>query len=431
MTLRCSPYHTNSAFHPVIEHFKRLAGWQLDDDIEARLSRLEAALEPYNQPLAETVPLLASLLSLPLPEDRYPPLATDPAAAEARDPRRGHLHVSRDGGASTAPGSCGRTCTGPISLLWSCSALLIEQVPTASVYCMVLTARPEFVPPWPARSHITPITLNRLERPACRGADRPHSRLCQAVARRGRRSYRHQDRRRAAVRRRADQDHPRASDILRDTGDRFELTGPLSSLSIPDTLQESLMARLDRLPQVRELAQLGSVLGREFAYEMISGLSSTGESALQEGLGQLVDAELLYQRGRPPRAKYIFKHALIQDAAYGSLLRRTRQQYHLQAAELLETSFPEIVENNPEIIAHHYSEANVVDRAVDYFHKAGEQALRISANAEAIAHLSAGLEVLGTIPDGPEPAGRELELLTTMGPALIASPCLTFCLINH
>ena len=167
-------------------------------------------------------------------------------------------------------------------------------------------------------------------------------------------------------------------------GERYELSGPLMSLSIPATLQESLMTRLDRLPQVREIAQLGSVLGREFAYEMISGLSSIGETRLQEGLGQLVEAELLYQRGRPPRAKYIFKHALVQEAAYQSLLRRTRQQYHHQVAELLEVRFPEVVETQPELVARHFTEDGATERAVEYWLKAGQRAARQSAHPEAI-----------------------------------------------
>ena len=206
---------------------------------------------------------------------------------------------------------------------------------------MVLTARPEFVPPWPARSHITPITLNRLERPHAEALvariagmkPLPAEVVDHIVTKTDGVPLYVEELTKTIL----------ASDILRDTGERYELTGPLSSLAIPDTLQESLMARLDRLPQVRELAQLGSVLGREFAYEMISGLSTLGDTLLQEGLSQLVETELLYQRGRPPRARYIFKHALVQDAAYGSLLRRTRQQAHLQVAELLEKRFPETV----------------------------------------------------------------------------------------
>lgn len=181
------------------------------------------------------------------------------------------------------------------------------------------------------------------------------------------------------------------------------------------------MARLDRLPQVRELAQLGSVLGREFAYEMISGLSTGGETILQKGLEQLVDAELLYQRGRPPRAKYIFKHALIRDAAYGSLLRRTREQYHLQVATLIESRFPDTIESHPELIAHHYFEAGESELAIDYFQKAGARAMLTSANQEAIAHLTKGLEILDTMSENPERDQQELSLLMAIGPALIAT----------
>ncbi len=417
LVLRCSPYHTGSALYPVIEYFKRFAGWQPEDSVEARLAKLEAALGIYDQPLGETVPLLASLLSLPLPEDRYPPLALTPQQQKQH---------TQDAIIAITLEAAERQ---PLLQLWEdlhwadpstleLLGLLIEQAPTASLL-MVLTARPEFAPPWPARSHITPITLNRLERPHTEALvariagmkPLPAEVVDHIVAKTDGVPLYVEELTKTIL----------ASDILRDTGERFELTGPLSSLAIPDTLQESLMARLDRLPQVRELAQLASVLGREFAYEMVSGLATTGETALQEGLGQLVEAELLYQRGRPPRAKYIFKHALIQDAAYASLLRRTRQQYHLQVAELLEARFPEVIETNPELVAHHYNEANVTDRALEYFQRAGERALRMSANAEAIAHLGKGLEIVAAMPDSPERAQRELDLLTTMGPALIAT----------
>ena len=284
---------------------------------------------------------------------------------------------------------------------------------------MVLTARPEFVPPWPARSHITPITLNRLERPHAEalvariaGAKPLPAEVVDHIVTKTDGVPLYVEELTKTI---------LASDILRDAGDRFALTGPLSSLAIPDTLQESLMARLDRLPQVRELAQLASVLGREFAYEMISGLSTLGDTLLQEGLGQLVETELLYQRGRPPRARYIFKHALVQDAAYGSLLKRNRQQAHLQVAELLEAQFPDTVEAHPEILGHHYREANLSERAVRYFQAAGERDLRMSANTEAIAHLGKGLEIIATMPAGLGRDSLELDLLMTMGPALIAT----------
>lgn len=417
VTMRCSPYHTGSALYPVIEHFKRLAGWLPEDSAEARLAKIEAALGAYSLPLAETVPLLASLLSLPLPEDRYPLLSLSPQqqkqqtqdaivaiTLEAAE-RHPFLQVWED-----------LHWADPSTL--ELLGLLIEQAPTASLL-MVLTARPEFVPPWPARSHITPITLNRLERPhaevlVARIAGMkplPAEVVDHIVTKTDGVPLYVEELTKTIL----------ASDILRDTGERFELTGPLSSLSIPDTLQESLMARLDRLPQVRELAQLGSVLGREFAYEMISGLSTLGDTRLQEGLSQLVETELLYQRGRPPRARYVFKHALVQDAAYGSLLRRSRQQAHRQVAELMEARFPETVETHPELLAHHLYEAGQSERAVEHYLKAGARALRTCANIEAIAHLDKGLKIVEAMPAGPGRDRHELGLLMTLGPALIAT----------
>ncbi len=181
------------------------------------------------------------------------------------------------------------------------------------------------------------------------------------------------------------------------------------------------MARLDRLPSIREVAQLGAVLGREFAYEMVQAIGSIEETTLQEGLVELVDAELIYQRGRPPRAKYIFKHALIQDAAYQSLLKRTRQYYHRRVAELIEARFPETVQAQPDLVAHHYTEAGLAEKAADYRQRAGKRAIERSANLEAIAHLNKGLDLVKSLPETPDRARQELSLHITRGPALMAT----------
>jgi hypothetical protein len=186
-------------------------------------------------------------------------------------------------------------------------------------------------------------------------------------------------------------------------------------------LQDSLMARLDRSPQQREVAQLGSVLGREFAYEMIRALIGVDEPVLQSGLGQLVVDELLYQRGRPPRSRYLFKHALIQDAAYQSLLKRTRQQYHQQVAKLLEERFPDVVNTQPELLAHHYTEANCPAEAIAYWLKAGAAAAKQSANVEAIDQFGKGLELVAALPGPRERAEQELDLQMALGPALFAT----------
>jgi predicted ATPase len=163
-----------------------------------------------------------------------------------------------------------------------------------------------------------------------------------------------------------------ASALLREEPDQYVLTGPLHTVAIPDTLQDALMARLDQLNRAKEVVQIGAVLGREFAYELLATIAPQDEETLQAGLVQLVAAEILYQRGRPPRARYLFKHALIQDAAYASLLKSTRQQVHQQVAEILETQFPTLVETQPEMVAQHYMAAGCVEQAVRYWQRAGE-----------------------------------------------------------
>jgi predicted ATPase len=211
------------------------------------------------------------------------------------------------------------------------------------------------------------------------------------------------------------------SGVLEARGDAYVITGALAQLDIPDTLQDSLMARLDRAPRLREVAQLGSVLGREFAYDMISALAAIEEDILQSGLGQLVVDELLYQRGRPPRSRYLFKHALIQDAAYQSLLKRTRQQYHERVAKLLEDRFPELASTQPELVAHHYTEANCPPQAIAYWLRAGVAAASKSANVEAIAQFRRGLELVEALSDPRERAERELDLQMALGPGLTAT----------
>jgi predicted ATPase len=212
-----------------------------------------------------------------------------------------------------------------------------------------------------------------------------------------------------------------ASDLLREDAEQYVLTGPLLTVAIPDTLQDSLMARSDQMNTAKEVAQLGSVLGREFAYDMLQALAGQDEETLQAALAQLVQAELLYQRGRPPRARYLFKHALIQDAAYASLLRSVRQGYHQQVAQLLEARFPEVVEAQPELVAHHYTEAACPEQAIGYWQRAGQHAARRSAHQEAVRHLTTGLELLATRPDTPERNQQELNLQVTLGPVLMAT----------
>jgi class 3 adenylate cyclase/predicted ATPase len=418
MTFRCSPYHTNSALHPVIEHFRRMAGWQPEDDNRMRFAKLEHFLSGFKSSPHELVPLFAALMSVQLPEGSgYPTLDFTPEKLKERTEdalvalsleeaeRRPVLEVWED--VHWADPST-------LDLLGQ----LIDQVPTVPLL-IVLTYRPEFVPHWPARSHVMSLTLNRLERPQIEilanrlagGRMLPPEVVEHVVQKTDGVPLFVEEMTKAVL----------GSNVLRAEGDRYTLSGPLSTISIPASLHESLMARLDRLPTVREVAQLGAVLGREFAYEMLRAIAAIDEPRLRDGLGRLVEAELLYQRGRPPRSRYIFKHALIQDAAYQSLLRRTRQQYHRQVAELIENEFAGTVETSPELVAHHYSEAGMPAKAIKYWLRAGQRAMERSAAQEAIGHLKVGLEQLGELADTPDRARHELAMQRLLGQASFAT----------
>ena len=283
----------------------------------------------------------------------------------------------------------------------------------------VLTYRPEFSPPWPQRSHMTPLTLNRLERPQVEamiahlggGKVLPDEVVAHIVARTDGVPLYVEELTKMFL----------ASDLLQAEAGAYVLTGPLATVAIPDTLQDSLMARLDQMNTAKEVAQLGAVVGREFEYEILQEVSAQDAATLQAGLAALVAAELLYQRGRPPRARYIFKHALIQDAAYASLLRSTRQHYHRQIAQLLEHRFAETVQMQPELLAHHYTEAGLAEPAITYWQCAAERANTRAANTEAQRHLAKGLQLLATLPESLERHQSELTLQTILGRVLTAA----------
>jgi class 3 adenylate cyclase/predicted ATPase len=411
--IHCSPYHAQSALHPVIEQMKRAFRWNGEDTAETRLEKLEQTMSGASFGLQEVVPLYATLLSLPLPAGRYPPVRFEPQ--QRRLMTLDALSVWTFDEAERRP-----VIQVWEDIHWADPSTLellgiyIEQAPTAPML-NVVTFRPEFTPPWPQRSHITPITLNRFERPETEslishlsgGKLFPIEVVEHIVSKADGVPLYVEELTKSIC----------ESPLITEQADRFVLTGALSDTQIPATLQDTLMSRLDRLPAVRELAQLGAVLGREFDYEMLRNLAGVGEPSLRDGLRQLVAAELLYQRGRPPRSRYIFKHALIRDAAYQSLLRRTRQQHHHRVANLLEERFPEIVHASPDLVAHHFTEAGDVERALDYWQMAGDRALGQSANHEAIGHLSRGLSLLVQIPEDHARHRREINLQVALGDA--------------
>ena len=408
-----SPYYQQSAFYPVVEHVQRLLQSRKDETPEEKLRKLEAVLGSYDFPLEEVVPLFAGLLSLPL-ADRYAPLALTPERQKQKTLEALLTWLLRE--TERQP-----VClimedlhwVDPSTLEWL--SLLIDQIPTTRVL-MLLTFRPDFQPPWALRSYLTHLTLGRLSPrqtagmigQVVGGKPLPAEVMQQVVATTDGVPLFVEELTKMVV----------ELGLVKEREGRYELTGPLPSLAIPATLHDSLMARLDRLGSAKQVAQLGAVVGREFTYELLQAIAPMEEATLQQGLARLVEAELLYQRGLPPQAQYMFKHALIQEGAYQSLLRSTRRQYHRQIAQILEEQSPEIRETQPELLAHHYTEAGLSTQAIPYWQQAGQRAIERSANIEAIGHLTKGLEGLKTLPATPERIQQELTLQLARGAAL-------------
>jgi class 3 adenylate cyclase/predicted ATPase len=407
---RCSSSAQHSALFPMITLGRRLLQWQRDEPADVTLDKLEAALAPYDMSLAEVVPLLASLLSLPPPE-RYAPLQLTPERQKQKTLET-ILALFRAHAAQQ-----------PVLLIvedlhWidpstlELLTLLIDQGPMGRILAL-LTCRPEFQPPWDVGGHVTALTLGPLpptqvEQMIDRvtGGKRLPAAIYQEVVSKTDGVPLFVEELTKMV---------LESGLLREQTDHYEMQGPLHSLAIPTTLHDSLMARLDRLGDAKEVAQLGATLGRTFSYELIQAVSPWGVERLRHALAQLVDAELLYQRGVPPQATYIFKHALIQETAYQSLLRSTRQQYHRQTVRILEQRFPEIATTQPELLAYFCTEAGLLAQAVLYWQRAGQRAVERSANIEAISHFTKGLELLRSLPETPERAQQELTLQLGMG----------------
>ncbi len=205
------------------------------------------------------------------------------------------------------------------------------------------------------------------------------------------------------------------SGVLDQTGDSGKRMKTLMAREIPATLQDLIMARLDRMEGDREVAQLAATLGREFSYELLAAVASMDESTLDAELAKLVQAEILYEKGRLPRPTYIFKHALLEDALYNALVKGKRQQFHGRIAQTLEARFPQIVETQPELLAHHFTEAGLIEKSISYWLAAGLRSQEQFANIEAISHLSKGLELLNTLAESPERDVNELLLLNPLG----------------
>jgi class 3 adenylate cyclase/tetratricopeptide (TPR) repeat protein len=408
----CSPHHEDSAFYPAISQLERAAAFRREDTAAQRLDKVEAVLGLATGKPREAAPLLASLLSIPT-GDRYPPMDLCPQKQKEKTLNAFVAQV------------VGLAARQPVLIVvedahWSDPSsrdlfdLIVDRVSTLPVL-VIVTFRPEFAPPWVGRAHVTLLSLNRL-RPRERAA--MISRVAGGKALPGEVTEQIMDRTdgvplfieeltKAVM----------ESGVLMDAGDRWTMAGPLPPFAIPTSLHASLLARLDRLATAREAAQIAAALGRQFSHELISAVAPMPQQQLDDSLAQLVAAELMFRRGTPPNAEYTFKHALVQDAAYSTVLRSRRQQLHAHIATILESRFPEIVAAQPQLVARHCAEAGLNEKAVGYWLKAGRQAVTRSAMTEAVAQLQKGLSLLATLPDGPWRQQQELDLRFALGQA--------------
>jgi DNA-binding winged helix-turn-helix (wHTH) protein/predicted ATPase len=414
---RSAPYYAQTPLFPLTEFFSRVLQWRPDETPAVQVAQLEDILQQYRLPLQDTLPLFASLLSVPLAETHYAPCPLSPqhqrqhifasivAILLELAERQPVLFILED-----------LHWTDPTTLEFL--ELLLAQLPTAAL-CLVFTCRTEFRVPWASRSSLSHLTLSRLSRaesaalltqvmhgnalPAdvleyvvvtTDGVPLFIEEVCKMLLESGR---------------------------LQEQPGGYVLTGPLPSSAIPATLQDLLLARLDRLQEARALLQLGAVLGREFAYEVVQAVSGLESSSLLLQLAQARNAELLDQHGVPPHARYRFTHALIRDTAYNALMPAARQHLHQRIAEVFDARFPDIGATHPELLAQHYTAAGCSAQAIGYWHQAGQQAMARSAYTEAVRHLTTGINVLLDLPDTPERARQELALRLALGRVLMAT----------
>jgi class 3 adenylate cyclase len=412
---RSTPYSQGSAFFPLIELLERSLGFQEGDNAEKKLRRLEQGVEGSGLHRPEVVPFIAPLLRIPLP-DRYPPRQESPALQRKK---------TIEALVSWLLALAGEQ---PVVLLiedlhW-CDAstvellgLLLERSEKYGLLTL-LSFRPDFTPPWSERSHVARLALTRLPtteaeeviKGAAGDSSLPEALVARIVERADGVPLFLEELTKMVV----------GSGVLEEKDGRYELSASIADLAIPATLQDSLMARLDQLPDGKPIAQRAAALGREFSYELLAAISPIEGFMPQNGLAELVEAGLLYQRGDIPDATYTFKHAMVQDTAYQSLLKSTRREIHAAIAEALKGKFPERVEAEPEVIARHCDNAGFVDDAISHYKRAGERAARASANQDAVHHFHRALELIALLPETPARDQQELALqLAVASPRVI------------
>ena len=419
----CSAYHRNSAFYPASDQAERALRFERDDSVEAKLDKLEAVLEQLELPAETFGPPMASLLSLQA-GGRYQTSQQNPQ--QLKEQIMEAAISMFDAMTAQAPvlmvvEDAHWIDPSTIELL----SLAIDRL-SRSRFMLVIMFRPRFEPPWRSRSNATLLTLNRLGRrdaatmvkKVTGGKELPTEVLEGIVEKTDGVPLYVEELTKTVL----------ESGLLAETSAGYRLTGPLRAFTIPTSLQDSLTARLDNLARAKDTAQLAAVLGRSFRYDILAQVSALDPPELEQALAALVDAQLIYRRGVAPAVdrvapdtRYEFKHALVQDAAYQSLLKSTRQKIHARIASALESRFREIADLEPELLAHHFAEAGQPARAITYWQRAGQLASAHSGTQEAIAHLTKALDLVNELPDTAERARQELTLYITLGPALMAA----------
>ncbi|NOT54999.1 MAG: AAA family ATPase, partial [Deltaproteobacteria bacterium] len=408
LRFQCSPYYVNSAFYPIIDNFERTLKFARDESAEAKLDKLEALIVTHYGRPKHDVRFIAATLSIPS-EERYGAISITPQKHKDETLRslvdltevaaRKHPTVMLFEDAHWAD---------PTSL--DMLDLLIDRVRTVPLL-IVLTHRPEFQSRWSRHGHVTALNLSKLTRAQSSaivsklagGKALPAELLEQILAKTDGVPLFVEELTKSVV----------------ESGVGAKHLSPLQ-LAIPATLQDALMARLDRLGAAKEIAQMGAAIGREFSYELLAAVAAKATTDLEQALEQLTDSELAFRRGIPPEAIYTFKHALVQDVAYDSLLKSRRHELHGTIAQVLAADFPQTTATEPELLAHHLTAAGQAEAAIGYWQQAGMLALKRLALKEAIAYLNQGMALVGTLPQSPERDGKELDLRIPLGTAWLA-----------
>jgi len=413
LSFQCSPYHVNSSLHPVTEQIEFLAGFVHDDDSEQKLDKLEAVLAGTPEQRAAAAPLIAALLSLPL--DRYALLNLSP-------PKRKERTLEALIGQVEALAQRSPVFIVFEDVHWidhtSLEALgvLIARVRRLPIL-LVVTFRPEFAPPWSDLPYVNLVALDRLgpgegaelATNVAQGKGLPAGLLDQIVARTDGVPLFVEELTKSVL----------ESGLLRETNDRYALQPALPGISIPSSLRDSLLARLDRLSPVKYVLQIGACIGRDFSHGLLARIPELRDERIDEALVKLTEAGLIFRRGTAVDAIYTFKHALVQDAAYDSLLKSKRQQLHAQLAQVLQEDFADRVANDPDLLAHHYTQAGNPAAAIPWWREAGKLAARKEALQEAVGHFETGLALLEQLPPSPERDKLELSIREPLNGAWI------------